>query len=528
MSNTIGEVNINLRMSMASFRQDVQQGTQEAGKSVKDMSQNMREQTDAARGSLALMGEEFGIHIPRHLRTMIATLPGVGTALSAAFNSVAVLALIGVVVTLGEKFYAMAEKSTEALKKVQDETDKTIAETKKLIETNLEASLSPADLASRKIAITKQEAEEASAEIERLTAKIKDMLSQTYRVGTGQGETEEKHLYDETSKDIKALESQRDAAWAKVQGYASTQLRNVAALSKADDDIAKKAEEALLKRIALERLLAAEQFKARQAARAAFDATQMETKPYADKALGDASDLQSQRQGPTAESTFGTAIIKANEEVLKEAAKVYQSTRTNAELYSETVDHLNQLLAAGVISQDTYSRAVGQAKNKYDDLTIGMNKLGESVGKTIIQGQLWGSSWKQSLSAIAVEIAQLIIKMELLNSITPGKSGKGAGGFFSSLLSGFAGLAEGGPVNAGQTYMVGEQGPELFRSSVSGRISPLLQGSGGSVVSNVYYQIDARGADTGAEQRIRIALKESEDRAVMRAVATTQELSKRT
>jgi hypothetical protein len=301
----------------------------------------------------------------------------------------------------------------------------------------------------------------------------------------------------------------------------------VAALGKADDDLAKKAEESLLKRIALERLLAAEQFKARQAARTAFDALKAEdTSAHGNNVIGDASDLQSQRQGPTYGSTFDPAIIKSNEEALKEAAKAYDSTRTGAEKYATATEELNKLLALGVISQDTYNRAVLEAKNKYDDLTIGLNKLGDSVGKTIIQGQLWGSSWKQSISAIAIEIAQLIIKMELLNSLTPGKGGKGGGGFFTSLLSGLAGLAEGGPVNAGQTYMVGEQGPELFRSSTAGSITPLSASGGNN--TTVQYIIDARGADTGAEQRIRIALKETEDRAVMRAVATTQEMSKRT
>ena len=43
-----------------------------------------------AKASLALMGEEIGVHIPRHIRGFIAMLPGVGQALEASFNAVAV------------------------------------------------------------------------------------------------------------------------------------------------------------------------------------------------------------------------------------------------------------------------------------------------------------------------------------------------------------------------------------------------------------------------------------------------------
>jgi hypothetical protein len=42
----------------------------------------------------------------------------------------------------------------------------------------------------------------------------------------------------------------------------------------------------------------------------------------------------------------------------------------------------------------------------------------------------------------------------------------------------------GGPVSAGQTYLVGESGPELFRPSSSGMILP---NGGGVTVQNTFY-----------------------------------------
>src|SRR5437879_2732505 len=121
MSTTIGEVNINLRMSLKQFKEDVRNGTEDASISTRKMASEMRATTDEAKGSLMLLGEEVGVHLPRHLTTAIASIPGVGAALSAAFSSVAVIALIEVIAKLVEKvqeWKAHVRESAEAWDKV--------------------------------------------------------------------------------------------------------------------------------------------------------------------------------------------------------------------------------------------------------------------------------------------------------------------------------------------------------------------------------------------------------------------------
>src|SRR6266481_673969 len=49
--------------------------------------------TREARGSLMLLGEEMGVHLPRHVQRLIADLPGVGQALALAFPVFAVVAI---------------------------------------------------------------------------------------------------------------------------------------------------------------------------------------------------------------------------------------------------------------------------------------------------------------------------------------------------------------------------------------------------------------------------------------------------
>src|ERR1017187_10767 len=66
-----------------------------------------------SKASLALMGEEVGLHIPRHLRTFITMLPGVGQALEASFKAVAVIALIAVI-------YEAVKKVLELRKAIED------------------------------------------------------------------------------------------------------------------------------------------------------------------------------------------------------------------------------------------------------------------------------------------------------------------------------------------------------------------------------------------------------------------------
>ena len=91
-----------------------------AGAGLKDLAAEARE----SKASLALMGEEIGVHIPRHIRGFIAELPGVGSALSMAFNAVAVFAVVTVIYEAIKKvveFHEQLERLREAPEKVAAE-----------------------------------------------------------------------------------------------------------------------------------------------------------------------------------------------------------------------------------------------------------------------------------------------------------------------------------------------------------------------------------------------------------------------
>lgn len=65
------------------------------------------------------------------------------------------------------------------------------------------------------------------------------------------------------------------------------------------------------------------------------------------------------------------------------------------------------------------------------------------------------------------------------------------------------GRAEGGPVTAGQPYIVGEKRPELFIPNQNGRIEPNLNSLGGKSVSNVFnINVVSNNAETAGQQII--------------------------
>jgi phage-related minor tail protein len=75
----------------------------------------------------------------------------------------------------------------------------------------------------------------------------------------------------------------------------------------------------------------------------------------------------------------------------------------------------------------------------------------------------------------------------------------GGGGIEGITMGTFGGTrAKGGPVSSGQTYMVGERGPELFVPGRSGTIVANDKMGGGN--TNVVVNVDAKGSSVEGDQ----------------------------
>jgi hypothetical protein len=98
-------------------------------------------------------------------------------------------------------------------------------------------------------------------------------------------------------------------------------------------------------------------------------------------------------------------------------------------------------------------------------------------------------------------LAQMLLELAKVAAQSAFTSMAGAGSplqpIFAAIGSAFGGFrAEGGPVSSGQSYVVGEDGPELFTNGGTGGGAPVMT-----------FHIDARGAVEGTAQQIEAAFR---------------------
>jgi tape measure domain-containing protein len=177
---------------------------------------------------------------------------------------------------------------------------------------------------------------------------------------------------------------------------------------------------------------------------------------------------------------------------------------------------------------DEYKTKLAELQDPINMAQRGAQGIGDAFSSSF-QGIITGTQTAQEALAsffqniaksfldMATEIiAQMVIMYafkQLLGLFGGGGSGIGAVGNFSGAFSGTAssfnpasfgmelipGLANGGPVSSGQTYMVGERGPELFVPGRSGTIVANDKMGGGG--TNVVVNVDAKGSSVeGNEQ----------------------------
>ena len=205
------------------------------------------------------------------------------------------------------------------------------------------------------------------------------------------------------------------------------------------------------------------------------------------------------------------ATEKEREELGK-LAQGYSDLVSPTRVFGRQIEEVNKLAADGKISFKDAALAVNlltveMKKNQdarmdstlndlFGDLDEEANRINESLkkqnqifddaGGMIAQGFEDAILSGQKLSEVIRGLGQDLLRLVFSNMITQPLA-KGIGDFLS-------GRAQGGPVNAGRPYMVGEKGPELFVPHSSGSIVPngAMGSSGGSAGGvNLTYNIAA-------------------------------------
>lgn len=124
----------------------------------------------------------------------------------------------------------------------------------------------------------------------------------------------------------------------------------------------------------------------------------------------------------------------------------------------------------------------------------GLKGLTDGIADAITGAKSLGDVFKNVANQIIADLVRIAVQQAIVGPLL----GVGGGGIFSAIGSFFGGgRASGGPVGAGQTYLVGERGPELLHMGANaGVVVPnhaLRQGGqgGGTVVQQHF---DLRGA----------------------------------
>lgn len=126
---------------------------------------------------------------------------------------------------------------------------------------------------------------------------------------------------------------------------------------------------------------------------------------------------------------------------------------------------------------------------------MSMSKLGEmsrNLGKDLFQRPF-------------MDWAKGGVSSALSGMFGGGGGGGGLGGLFGGLFGGFR--AMGGDVAAGMSYVVGENGPEVFRPNVGGSIT--ANGAGGGVTVNQYISTPDAGSFRRSQRQVAGAAKRS-------------------
>lgn len=233
-------------------------------------------------------------------------------------------------------------------------------------------------------------------------------------------------------------------------------------------------------------------------------------------------------------------------DALRDRQSLLRSLETPYETYVRRLEELQQLQERlpenERLGNDQIQRAADRLQRDLEQAERGTQRVDETArdlsltfSSAFEDAIVKGEDLRTVLKGIEADIARIIIRRgitePLANAAGPlVKAGTDfiTGLFAPSVPAGggnpsipFGGpRAAGGPVSPGSWYLVGERGPEPFIPAVPGQILPTdaMRGMGGATVVQTF-NIDARGAESGVDARIRAGIGIAVEQANARLLA---------
>lgn len=164
----------------------------------------------------------------------------------------------------------------------------------------------------------------------------------------------------------------------------------------------------------------------------------------------------------------------------REAQRVFEATRTEAEKYQAALAKLDELQAKGLLTSETYARAVDDLGEKYldaGDAAEFWSDKGADLQSDLLDAAEDADTLSESMENLARSIARALAQAALWGTgpLASGGSNGLLGGLWSMAFGGAR--ATGGSVSRGKAYLVNEDTPnsELFVPSQNGAVLTVAQ-----------------------------------------------------
>lgn len=157
-------------------------------------------------------------------------------------------------------------------------------------------------------------------------------------------------------------------------------------------------------------------------------------------------------------------LVREKTEADKENVRAIEAARDATEDYDKALQRLNEEL----------QRDLKKNAEETDNIKSAADELGLTFASAFEDAIVEGKKFSDVLKGLYQDILRIIIRRQVTEPLA---------NWISSMIPA---RAMGGPVAGGQTYLVGEQGPELFTPNSAGMITPngaLTAGGGGGPVS---------------------------------------------
>ena len=196
------------------------------------------------------------------------------------------------------------------------------------------------------------------------------------------------------------------------------------------------------------------------------------------------------------EADYAMSLLSETEQQTKNNAAIKEKERALLSLKSALGDKINsfdittasprdiQMMDELKMKLGEYNELLGKRKVMETDLQIIARNAGNMIASGFEDAIFSGQKLGEVIRSLGMDLMRMVFQQTVTAPLAKGISG--------AILAGFR--AEGGPVNAGSPYMVGEKGPELFVPHSSGSIVPngaMGSSGGGTGGVTVNYNIAA-------------------------------------